>query len=872
MESSRNVLPSIFLSNVRSLLPKFDEVCVFASMEKPDVMIFCETWLNAEIDKLVCIPGYNDPIRHDRVSRRGGGVCIYSREEISCWQINDIPDPPPFVECVWTVLPACKLIILAMYVPPNLLVSQENELIDYIISQADKALNVIESSSLIIAGDLNQLPTSALESTLSLNQCVNTPTRGSSILDKILIDDILCENFKEAVVGPNFGNADHLSILLKPHSEQITSSRIVKVFDYRDSHVAAFVDSLRAQPWHRLYRSEETVDFKCNLFYNFIRQAQNCIPYSFVKITSKDKPWITPTLKHLINCRYNAFRRGDFEKYRHYKSKVRDEIIKAKDAWLERLKASPHGIWKAMPSANSKAKGNIQHLLKDYSPNDLASALNSEFSSVFSRPSTVDFKEDWLSLDNEDWKIEINTQTITNLLRNLKLRKSAGNDNLTPRLLKASSDVLAGPLAHLFATSILSCQVPKRWKDSLVVPIPKSKHPSLSDFRPVSLLNIPSKILEKLVLESVKPKLISSYGSNQYGFRPGSSTLNAHIAIHDYVTRLLDQSTSNGVIMIAMDLSKAFDKLSHNSLLESMINEGLPKKFILWVSDFLKGRQQRVTIQGAMSKNIIPVTSGVPQGSILAPYFFAFTLGTLMPTNQETVYIKFADDITILLPFKKSTTPSEKIQEEIQHVKDWCHTHGLAVNQRKTRSIIFVNSPLSEIQLSSHNLPNLCSHLTILGVIFEESLKWNLHTDLASKKASQRIHVLKILKKIPTATKKDLIQMYRSYIQSIMEYNSPLMVGMSSKNNSKLERINRRCHRIICGMDCDCEVFTPMNERRLKKAEDFFTKIMNPANISHDLLPHRLPRTQKFFFEYMRTTLRLKSFIPHSLLRSNSRS
>ena len=724
MESRRIALPSIFLSNVRSLLPKFDEVCVFASTERPDVMIFCETWLSGQIDKLVYIPGYNDPIRCDRVSKRGGGVCIYSRDEASCWQIKDISDPPPFVECVWTILPACKLVILAMYVPPNLLASQENELIEYIISQADKALSVIENSSLIIAGDLNQLPTSALESTLSLNQCVNTPTRGSSILDKILVDENLSENFKEAVVGPNFVNADHLSVLLKPHLEQKTSSRIVKVFDYRDSFVGAFVDSLKAQPWHRLYRSEESIDSKCELFYNFVHQAQNCIPYSYVQITSRDKPWITPTLKHLINVRYTAFRGGDFERYRHYKHKIKDEIVKAKAAWLERLKAYPHGIWKATPSAYTKSQGNLQHLLKDYSsPNDLASALNSEFSSVFSRPSTFDFKEDWSSYRNEDWKIEIDAENIANLLRNLKLRKSAGNDNLTPRLLKAGSDVLAGPLAHLFAISVLSCQIPKRWKDSVVVPIPKSKHPSLSDFRPISLLNISSKILEKLVLESVKPKLISSYGLNQYGFRPGSSTLNAHIAIHDYVTRLLDQSASNGVIMIAMDLSKAFDKLSHRSLLESMINEGLPKDFILWTGDFLKDRQQRVTIQGAMSKNKIPVTSGVPQGSILSPYLFAFTLGSLTPMNQETVFIKFADDITILLPFKKDTPPSVKIQEEIQRVKEWCHNHGLAVNQGKTKSIIFVNSPLSETQLMSCNLPNLCPHLTILGVIFEESLK-----------------------------------------------------------------------------------------------------------------------------------------------------
>lgn len=871
MGAKKTALPSIFLSNVQSLLPKFDEICTFASTERPDVMIFCETWLNETIEnKLIHIPGFSVPMRHDRFSKRGGGVCIYSREEVTCRQITDLASPPNFIECVWSVFSACKIVVLALYVPPNLHACQQSGVVDYIISQADIALNLIEDGRFVIAGDLNQLPTSALESTLSLSQRVNIPTRGLSILDKVLLDESLCDEFKEAVVGPNFGNADHLSVFMKPYVETTHSSRIIKVYDYRESHVAAFVETLKSQPWQNLYRSEDSIETKCDLFYSFVSRAQSCIPHSEVIITSRDKPWITPTLKLLINHRYEAYRQRHFDKYNHYKAKIKVEITKAKSAWLQKLKDSPHGIWKAIPTSDATKHGNIQHLFNQYaSANDLASSLNSMFSSTFSEPSHIDPEEIGQSSSDEIWNIDISTEIVSDLLKKLKSGKSAGNDNLSPRLLKASCDVLANPLTHLFVSSVSTCQIPKRWKEAIVAPIPKTQKPSFNDFRPVSLLNIPSKILEKLVLNSVKSRLIASYGANQYGFRPGSSTLNAHVAIHEFVTRQLDLSPIEGVAMIAMDLSKAFDRLSHRSLLLSLIHAGLPRNFIKWTSNFLSDRKQKVVFQGATSKNEIKVTSGVPQGSILAPYFFAFHLGSLTPVSQDTILIKFADDITILIPFEKFTNPSKRVQEEIQNVKDWCDKNGLVVNQDKTKSILFKKSLSCDLSLG--DFPNVKPHLTILGVIFENSLKWDLHVDSVTKKASRRIHVLKMLKKIPTATKKDLLQVYHNYIQSVMEYNSPLFVGMNSKNNTKLERINKRCHWIICGIDCKCNAFPPMNERRLKQAMKFFTKIMNPNNISNHLLPHQLPRTRHLYIDYIRTDRRAKSFIPFCSLISNSR-
>ena len=383
-------------------------------------------------------------------------------------------------------------------------------------------------------------------------------------------------------------------------------------------------------------------------------------------------------------------------------------------------------------------------------------------------------------IGNQSWNVQISTEKVTQMLLNLKSGKSAGYDDLSPRILREAYDIFAAPLTHLFTVSIATQKFPTAWKMAMIAPIPKKKNPSLNDFRPISLLSIPSKLLETLVLNSVRQRLLLHYGDYQFGFRPGASTLHANVTIHDFVTRHLDKSSMKGVVMIAMDLSKAFDKLSHESLMRSLIGSSFPRDFLLWLSDFLLNRKQRVLLQGTVSTNVTNVTSGVLQGSVLAPYLFAFHMGTLSPAQPETLLVKYADDVSILIPLSENSDLSSLVLTEIENIKKWSSSHGLQVNEEKTKSLVFTKSEITELKLRS--VPNLNSDLKILGVTFENTLKWDKHMENITKCASRRIHALRMLKRIPGATQKDLIPVYQNYILSIIEYNSPLFVGLGSRN------------------------------------------------------------------------------------------
>ena len=849
---------------------------MFQSVTKPDIIVITESWLSDNIlDEQITLPGFGSPFRQDRQDgRKGGGVCVYVKKNVPCIPVfNTIKFANNQGKCERVLLKftGTNIILLAMYVPPNLCKRDQEDIIVSISDTFECILASSDSAKLLLAGDLNDLSTTELELQFALTQVVDKPTRGSAILDKILLGDKLVDMYNPPTVGPNLSTSDHHSVSMLPIELNTEMTRLKKVYDFRESNISQFLKELDSYNWSNFYKAAIDIDDKTTILYERISKAQEHIPCDFVEMRTTDKPWLTPKLKLLINKRFQAYRTKNWTLFNHLKLKVRKEVAKAKSAWLQKSSSTSCGLWKVVSEVRNKRYDyNLSTLLSSFPSLSIAAdSINEALCENFSASpdwSTIMHNLKYLA-DNDisgAWNTSITVNDVYEELRNLQIRKAAGSDGLSPRLLVAGADIFAPILTHLIALSIESRRFPHQWKVANIVPIPKRKSPAVNDLRPISLLPIFAKICEKVVISSVKKDIIEQFGQDQFGFRPKSSTALAHIRLHDFITCNMDLAPCNGVLLISFDMSRAFDCLNHEALMKTLVRSGLPVHFVMWCADYLQNRQQKVVFENTSSKPM-NITSGVPQGSVIAPFLFCLQMKSAKPASRNSIIIKYADDILVAMPVSKESVITTIISEETSHMREWCHENGLRLNSEKTKSLLIPKK--GHVPSSDTPACDILGELRILGLIYNSNGNWSSHISHIAKKASRMFFVLRQLKNF--LPKSLLFKIYYALIRSRLEYCSAVFVGLSTTESDRLDKIQKRCHKIICGEGCDCEL-PALRKRRETIALKIFCDMQHPDHILHQLFPAFLPHGKRLAYPLVKTNRRTKSFIPFCIHLHNS--
>src|SRR5208282_1798658 len=264
---------------------------------------------------------------------------------------------------------------------------------------------------------------------------------------------------------------------------------------------------------------------------------------------------------------------------------------------------------------------------------------------------------------------------------------ATGLDDIPFWFLKTASHLLAEPLSILMNKSITEFTVPTQWKTACITPVPKIQQPlHSSDYRPISITPILSRVTEKLIIrEAFNPLLLTSELkadlSDQYAFRPTGSTT---AALANILNDLTELSGSNPYVhIISLDFSKAFDTVRHSTLTTKLANLPLLDNIYNWIVDYLTNRSHCTKANGVIS-DPLPINASIIQGSALGPVSYIINASDLKATVPGNRLHKYADDTYLIVPACNGHT----VTTELLAIEQWANKNNLKLNLAKSCEMI----------------------------------------------------------------------------------------------------------------------------------------------------------------------------------------
>lgn len=458
---------------------------------------------------------------------------------------------------------------------------------------------------------------------------------------------------------------------------------------------------------------------------------------------------------------------------------IKNSKYKVKDSWkvinFERNRVVQRDEVNISPERfNTFFSGVAEEIIRDLKQSDIDpinilpdNNVSSPNKSLFMEPVTVD--------------------EIMLTVRSLNNSNSLDVYNLNSKLIKNSIDIIAYPLTQLINTCFSKGIFPDILKYAAVIPVFKNGDKDcVNNYRPISILPIFGKILEILI----KKRLIKFFDANcilsacQFGFRSDNSTIHA---VSKVVRNIVDGfEEKNHTAVTLCDLSKAFDCVSHDVLLEKLNYYGIRGIPLKLLKSYLSNRRQSVRLSGSSMSETLPMSHGVPQGSVLGPLLFIIYINDLCKFLGSDRCALFADDTTLITSDNDYNLLLSKTIELVNKTSSWFTANKLQLNSNKTQRLVC--SPNPSVGRGEN--------VKILGVIVDNSLNWLPHINQLSCKLSSSTFVLRRLSSLCTT---DTLKMaYHSLFHSHLLYG--IILWGNCSHAIKIFKIQKRAVRVIAGV------------------------------------------------------------------------
>ena len=641
----------------------------------------------------------------------------------------------------------------------------------------------------------------------NLTQTITEATHEhGKILDLVITSNPL--NIINVTVGEPFSQkCDHYKIDLKINIMYAKSFERPPMYNFYSSDYTKINNFLSLQPWEEIFKTAVDVDEMYSRFTDVVHQA---FLTNLSKIRKKNKTRYPKNIRDLLLRKKILYHKSKTDP--SFKSDYKNIAKCYKNAVKTYMKSYEE---KVMRSSNKNMfYSYVKNKLKSPSylpplfnsdgsitldPQDKANALNSMFSKVFS-PSTSNptpLLHPWKSDFETMTSFSVTTDDIRNAIQSLKNTVSRTPDGLPCLFFKKTITNIVKPLQLIFNQSLLSGKLPEVWKQALVVPIfKKGRRNNPENYRPVSLTSVACRILEKIIHTKINIHLSNNnlLSNFQHGFLNKRSTLTQQILFFDQLTKL--QSKKQNCHAIYLDFSKAFDKISHVKLIHVLSHFKICNNIISWITSFLKNRSQRTVVEGALSDSS-PVTSGVPQGSVLGPMLFLLYLESLLTTLNEkcpnTHVFAFADDIKLL------SQDHFELQRALSIVENWSNCWNLCLQPNKSEHLHF-NFSRSSIALPpfliNHNSIPQTNTVRDLGITLSANFKWTPHISKITAKAN--VLCYNIIRSFKSPNILLYTNLFKTYVRPLLEFNTVIWNPHLLSDIKRVESIQRRFTRLVC--------------------------------------------------------------------------
>jgi hypothetical protein len=638
------------------------------------------------------------------------------------------------------------------------------------------------------------------------------------------------------------------------------------MWDFKNANFNMFREELASTDWEHCFTTEDP-NLACEAWNEkFLNIANKHVNTKTVLVRPQDCPWYNNNLRRLARdkhrARMKARRTGtatDWAAFRTSRNTYKEHTNQAKFTYentivqelANKSLTSPKRWWDMTKKLLGFSRTSYPSLIENdrviTSDQEKAQAFNESFLNAsrienddkeLPEDEGVNLPEPVPTLPDFD----ITTQEVADLLKGMDPNKAYGPDGISPRLLKEAGGTIAGSLARLFNMSLVKGIFPACWKLANILPIFKKDDPSIStNYRPVSLLSRISTIFERIVFKHIfnhfrQHFLLSIW---QSGFLPGSSTVTQLIELYDQFCKAIDDRKE--VRVVFLDISKAFDRVWHKGLLHKMKKNGIRGRLLIWLSDYLNERYQRVIVNGQKS-TWGRISAGVPQGSVLGPLLFLVFINDLTHVIKHCKIRLFADDTCLFIEVDDPDIAATSLQTDLDNIKTWSANWLVAFSPAKTKEMIIslkVNKPYHHpVKLGEVPIARVSEHKH-LGIIFTEDLKWNTHIMEIAKKACKNLNVLRPLKMI--VDRKTLELLYFTYVRSQLEYGDIVWDNCNLHDRSLdiLETVQVNAARLVTGAIARSSVtklYRELNWAPLAKRRENH-RLVQFYKISHNLAP-----------------------------------